>query len=560
MQQACAQCSAGFEIEDRDLEFYDKASPVIGGKKLNLAPPRLCPKCRRQRRLSWRNERTFYRRPCDLCKKEVVSIHAPDHPYPVYCNPCYWSDKWSPLSFGKPFDTSRSFLEQFYELYSLVPQRAMVNENGITSENCEYTIDVPFSQNCYMCSGMWKAQNCYYCRICDQSKFCVDCEGVKLGSELVHDSVDSQRLYHCRSMQNSESCNDCIFGFDMKGCSDCIACFGLRQKRHHIFNKPHTEVEYKNALASLALNTHSGAESLKKQFAAFIQQFPRKNMNLQNCEDSVGDHLFHCRDVIGYVTTSSEHSRWVERSDGPIWSYDQTQSGNPQWCLECVTVDNGYNNITALYSNQSRNVYYSENCFSCQSLFGCISLRRHKHCILNTEYSEKDYEHVVSSVVERMQADGEFGEFFSIERSPFAYNETNAAEFFPLSKEEVLSKGWKWQDDLPFTTGKETLRWNEVPEAISDVPDSVVDEVLSCETCNKNFKVVSQELEFYRDMGIPLPHTCPDCRNLERLSRRNPQTLFDRSCAKCQKPIQTTYTPDSPEIVYCETCYLAEVY
>ena len=39
-----------------------------------------------------------------------------------------------------------------------------------------------------------------------------------------------------------------------------------------------------------------------------------------------------------------------------------------------------------------------------------------------------------------------YGEFFPSELSPFAYNETIAQEYFPLSKEQALEQGYKWKD------------------------------------------------------------------------------------------------------------------
>ena len=33
-----------------------------------------------------------------------------------------------------------------------------------------------------------------------------------------------------------------------------------------------------------------------------------------------------------------------------------------------------------------------------------------------------------------------------------------------------------------------------------------------------------------------------------------------RKCDKCSKDMKTTYAPKRPEIVYCEECYLNEVY
>lgn len=560
MQQTCSHCATLFEITDEDLDFYEKVSPIFAGKKYAIAPPKQCPICRRQRKLAWRNEKILYRRNCDLCGASMVSTHAPQHPYPVYCNPCWWSPAFDPLSYGQEFDPNTSFFEQFSKLYEKVPQRAMMNENGVTSENCEYTFDVPFAKNCYMCSGMWKVQDCYYCRYCDQSKFCVDCEGVTLGSELVYESCDSQKLYGCRYMQNSESCNDCIFGFDLKGCSDCLGCIAQRQQRYRILNEQYSKEEYEEKVKQYHLDTHKGVENFRQTFEAFKSTFPRKCTNMRNCEDCAGDQLFSCRNVIGYSCTNSENSKWVERSDAPIWSYDQVQSGNPQWSLECITIDNGYGNICTMYSNQSRFVLYSENCFASDSVFGCVSLRKNKYCILNKQYSKEEYEELAGNVATRMMADGEFGEFFPIELSPYAYNETNAQEFYPLSREEVCAKGWKWSEQLPFTTGKETLLWNSVPERIADVDDTLSDAILACTHCKQNYKIVPQELTFYKNMGIPIPQKCPSCRNKERLGRRNPQQLWKRECAKCRKEIQTTYAPNRPEIVYCESCYLSEVY
>lgn len=558
MQRTCAPCGTPFEIVDGDLSFYDRVSPILGEEKLVIPPPTHCPNCRRQRKLAWRNERTLYQRTCNLCEGNIVSVHAPDNPYPVFCNPCWWSDRWNPLEFGQPYNPSLSFFTQYKELYSRVPQRAMVNDDGVTSENCAYTFDVAFAKNCYLCFGMWKCQDCYYCRICDQSRFCVDCEGVKLGSELVYESLDSQRLYHCAFLQNSENCTDCFFGFDLKSCSNCIACFGLRQKQYHILNKPSSREEYQEKLASIV--SYSSLEQLKSTFAEWIRKFPRKNMNLQNCEDCLGDHLFHCRDVVGYVCTNAEHSRWIERSDGPLWCYDQVQSGTPQWCLECITVDNGFMNLFSLYCNQSHNILYSDNCPSCDSLFGCISLRRKKECILNRQYSKETYEELVPKITEHMRRTGEWGEFFPVSLSPFGYNETNAAEFYPLSEKEAHQRGWKWRRNLPYTTGKETVAPKQLPDNITDIPTSITTEILACVSCTRNYRIISQELDFYKKLSLPLPRRCPDCRNRDRLSLRNPQKLWQRKCDKCGNAIPTTYAPDRAQVVYCEGCYLKTVY
>jgi len=40
---------------------------------------------------------------------------------------------------------------------------------------------------------------------------------------------------------------------------------------------------------------------------------------------------------------------------------------------------------------------------------------------------------------------------------------------------------------------------------------------------------------------------------------RNPRKLYDRKCDKCSIDIKTTYSPERPEIVYCEECYNKEI-
>jgi hypothetical protein len=97
------------------------------GKIKYLIPsPTLCPDCRQQRRLSFRNERKLYKRKCDFSGKDIISIYSPDKPYKVYDQEIWWSDKWEALDYGKEFDFSRTAFEQFDELMKEVPRLAII--------------------------------------------------------------------------------------------------------------------------------------------------------------------------------------------------------------------------------------------------------------------------------------------------------------------------------------------------------------------------------------------------------------------------------------------------
>jgi len=80
------------------------------------------------------------------------------------------------------------------------------------------------------------------------------------------------------------------------------------------------------------------------------------------------------------------------------------------------------------------------------------------------------------------------------------------------------------------------------------------------EKTGKLFKITQQELTFLRKLGLPIPHRTPLQRHFDRTLPYAFWNLFDRTCGKCNKTIQTTYAPDRPEKVYCEECYLAAVY
>ena len=107
MERVCHQCQSSFTISDRDEKFYEK---------MKVVEPTLCPDCGLQRRYAWRNEFTFYFRKCDLTGREMLSIYPPDCPYKVYHHEAWFSDKWNALDYGRDFDFSRPFFEQFLEV------------------------------------------------------------------------------------------------------------------------------------------------------------------------------------------------------------------------------------------------------------------------------------------------------------------------------------------------------------------------------------------------------------------------------------------------------------
>jgi hypothetical protein len=160
-------------------------------------------------------------------------------------------------------------------------------------------------------------------------------------------------------------------------------------------------------------------------------------------------------------------------------------------------------------------------------------------------------------------------EYFPTSISPFAYNETVAQDYFPLSQSEISTKGRKWEEredkhfDWSVYKPWSIDKYDEIKigKEIADRHcNDILNGILQCETTHKPFKLTKSELIFYIKNHLSIPTKCPDQRHLERIALRNPRQLRDRQCMKCWIEIKTSYNPERQEIVYCENCYNKEIY
>ncbi|MDP7247807.1 MAG: hypothetical protein QF741_04245, partial [Candidatus Peribacteraceae bacterium] len=101
---------------------------------------------------------------------------------------------------------------------------------------------------------------------------------------------------------------------------------------------------------------------------------------------------------------------------------------------------------------------------------------------------------------------------------------------------------------------------DQLPDDVDEVPDDILNWAVKCSVSGRPFRIIKQELDFYRRFKLPIPKLHPDERHKARLNKRNPRKLWARTCDKCKKEMQTTYAPERPEKVFCEECYLKEVY
>lgn len=543
MQKVCQNCSQEFTCSEQDQHFY---------QKMAVPTPSLCPQCRMQRRLAFRNDRFLYKSTSSLSGKEIITMYHPDSEFTVYDQKEWWSEGWDPLKYGRDFDFTKGFFEQFAELQKAVPRFNVFNRD---TENCEYVNYAPHCKNCYLLFGSWFNQDCFYGQTLNECKDCIDNLFLDK-SELCYENVDCSSSYRSFFCQNSSNVTDSYFCFDCQNVQNCIGCWNLRGASFQIFNKPVSKEEFKKESAKFS--SYNYLQKFKKRFAETIRKEAiHKSFVGTNNQNVSGNFIFQCKNAHHcFSAYRSEDISFCSRAFDQKDSYDFEGGGKGELTYEGMSNDFAYNSIGSMTCEHLHDSHYCDLCFNCKNCFGCVGLRYQEYCILNKRYSKDEYEKLLPKIIEDLKQKNEWGEFFPIKLSPFSYNETLAQEYFPLSKNEAIAKGYHWRIEKPPTETQIIT----VPDTIHEIDENILKEILICETCQKPFKIIKPEFIFYQKQNLAIPRLCPNCRHAERMNLRLPRKLWNRGCHQCSQPMKTSYSPERPERVYCEKCYLGIVY
>jgi len=516
------------------------------------------------RRMNERNARKLYWRTCSKSGQRILSQYHPEHPFPVYAPEVWWSDTWDGLDHGREIDLLQPFFPQFKALKSVVPHQARFVIQG-SMENSDFTNCAGFMKNCYLCFEVDYNEDCYYSNRVYHCKNMVDCSNC-YESEICYESIDCtgcHRLFHSQDCQN---CSESFFLKNCIGCKDCIGCINQRQKRFMIQSEQLTEAAFKKRKVALHLETTKGLLALRAQAEAFFLSQPQRYVQAERNENCTGDHLYdsknsfdsmdckdledcrYCAKVAMGVKTSMDYTSWGDKAER---MYQCAACGNNafnlKFCTTCTT--------------NNSNLEYCDGCTGCKDCFGCVGLKKKQFCILNKQYTEAEFKKLREELIAHMRKTGEWGEYFPKDVCPYAYNETIAMEYFPLEKTEALKRGYVWRDEVdePLDV-KKVIPAGKLPQTITEIPDDVLNWAVTSEATGRPFRIIKQELAFYRTNNLPLPHLYPEERHQERLKRRPPRRLWKRACSSCVKEISSTFAPERKEKVLCEECYLKEVY
>ncbi len=557
----CKHCWISFDITDKDLEFYEKISPIFNWVKYNIPTPKLCPDCRLQRRLSFRNVRKLYKRKSSLSWNEFISMYKPDSWYTIYTIDEWWNDKNEIFEYGMEYNFEKTFFEQYNELLhkTPIPWSSLTIS---TIENSSYINWANNIKNSYLSFNMIHCDSVFYT---EWSYYCnnlIDCYNVEYVDNS-YECTNCKKVNWCFFSVNLSNSNNCYYCFDSLSLNDCIWCVNLSNKSYCIFNKQYSKEDYLQKKEELLYDLKL-LRNLSNDF--YKKQFRKENSNINN-ENSVWEYLTNTKNCTNcFNIIDGENLKncffikdwWVDSYDISLFWQNMSKS------YESVSIWNNANSCLFTfwtYDNVS-NLIYCIYCISwCTNCFWCVWLKNKQYCIFNKQYSKEDYNKIVPKIIDHMMKTWEWWEYFPSSISPFWYNESTSSYYFLLTQEEAIKKWFNWSTyEPPFPNVEKIISANMLPDNISSIPDDILNRAIECEATKKPFRIIKQELDFYRKHNLPIPRIHPDERHKHRLNLLNWLKQYNKKCDKCWKDIKTTYSPLKKEIVYCESCYNKEVY
>lgn len=559
-QRKCRQCRKDFKVYREDIAFY---------RKMMVPPPTLCPDCRMQRRMGfYNNVLKFYKKECSVHPGEkVISTFYPESPYKIFDSEYWWSINWGGEEYGRDYDSSKLFFEQFRDLNLTVPHSAITHYwKGVV--NSPYTIAIINAKNCYLSALANYIENVHYSYWAIYSKDCLDSLNFAR-CENCYELTNCSFCYDCQFCEDCDNCIGSLFLRDCKNCFNCFACVNLRHKSYCFFNEQLTKEEYERKIKEINLGDREVLEEYGKKFREFAKKSLRRNLfvdrkntncfgdlleQAKNCYlvfrgDYGVENLRYCADVSFNIKDSMD-----------LWDV----APNVNLSYELVECFNSSLVKFSYFIRDGLNLEYCLECFNCRNCFGCIGLRHKQFHIFNKPYLEDDYWQKLNEIKIKMLENNEYGEFFPLSMSLYPYNNSYAVVEFPLNKEQVLKNGWQWYDEPhipPDLLGLAVIEPRDLPVDIKEVKDDILDKAVVCRITGKPFRIIKPELDFYRKHNLPIPTKHPFQRMLERFRKRNPLKLWKAVCAKCGNEIYTSYFPEKQKEykIYCENCYLKEV-
>ncbi|MBI4119569.1 MAG: hypothetical protein HY456_01830 [Parcubacteria group bacterium] len=552
--RTCRFSGEKFYVRPEDVEFY---------RRIGVPLPTLGVAERWRRLLAYQNVHNLFYITSAYSGKQIIAAYPPTTPYKIYEHQIWFSDKWDPLEFGRPWDNKRDFFDQFAALQKEVPRPNLVTDT--TNTGSDFTNTSTHLKNCYLTFNTISGENLYYFDCCDGCLDCIDCEGLWncntcYMSQILYDS------YRCFFCEQSRNCLKSYFLFDCRNCQNCFMSSNLRNKQYCFRNQQLTKEEYERRIAGVYLGDHRELKKYTAEFSELKKNAKYKPDNNFRSVNSYGDFIDNSRNC--YWSNLIIECDNVNYSEGVGYykdSHDIVGGAGGELCYELMTISTS-NNYGCKFSSQvdnCRDVEYCDLCRNCHDCFGCIGLANKSFCIFNRQYAEEEYWKLLDGIKSSMLAVGEYVEFFPPRLMPVPYK-LSLISSYPGFRDfnNATRYGYDASDTPPYKSeaAGAIVNARELPNDVKDVNNSVLDKIIFDEKNEKYFRLTAYELDFYRRHRLALPREHP----LARLMRFREiydlrLTFYAGKCAKCGASIQSVHNPAQYENIYCEACYSKEV-
>ncbi len=542
-RKTCTVSWAEFAIYQSDLDFYKKISPTFAWTTFDIPTPTLCPEERQRKRLAWRNERTLYRRTCDATGKKIISVYEPTWMYKVFERDIRFWDSRNGDEYAQEIDRESPFFPQLDTLIKAVPH---INLFVTQQENSAYTNGAANVKNCYLCFNCDYMEDCLYTSSATFNKNCIDCL-MAYHSQHCYASVNIHTCFDCLRAINCSSCTNCLYIAESTWCTDSFLCTWLVQKKYYILNKKYSKEQYEEKKKEL-LSTYS-QEELREKFMELWNKTPRPQRYGNKNENCIWNYINESNNCVSCYESneldSCKYCYYMHTSSNCM-DFD-VYGDHSERLYECTMTWGQCSNNSFCRStrNNSNNNLYSWLLLNCSNCFWCFSLKNKNYCIFNKQYTKETYESTVARLISHMQSTNERWENLPSTLCPFPYNKTFAGDFFPLNKESVEVMWYTWQEKeypIQLPTKSKKVSAENLPD-ISDIDESILHKILLCQETKKPYRIIKNELSYYRKKWIQLPKLHPDVRHIHRLSLRMEMNIYIRPQENTSDTMLTVHPP-----------------
>ncbi len=592
----CAISQTSFPIFQSEKILLEKLSLKIGQAIVDFPLPKLCPEIRLLQKLLFINQTKLYNNTCHMSNKKTISRLSPLSWYLVYSNENRSSDARDSLDYGIDIDEEKSVMDHIQHLTRTTPYQDLIGSLSNIQTNATYTNYTSDIADSYLVFDANNVQKSCYSMLILDCNYMIDCLSCT-HSENCYECIDSDHIFACFYCQKVVHTKYSWYMTDCQNCDYCLGCVWIQWKKYYILNKEVDKKRYEETLHNLQDPTYK--ETFIAQWKTLCDQWPRPATMIVWSDKAAGNDIFDSAGVHWWFT--------IRNAQDISYCYNLTDA------QDCYDVFSYGQNANSMYNSvqawrQSHHIYYSntigkwENLLYCievkksKHCFWCVNMRDKEYCIFNKQYTKEAYETIVPKLLQDIKKNWLDWDFLRSDCSPFPYNDTFAALYFPIEtvhyanqsqiinqngvldvfvedKDAFISKAWlqvaEWvrrpiwwrnkQQEINIPEGiqliakKDLIHWDYTDA-------SILQKAIVCEVSWRPFRIVQIELDFYKKYNLPIPYVHPDLRQEQRMKSRTWLQFYLRTCSKTGEEIISIYSQDVSFPVYSQEVYKKLVY